>query len=159
MRNRSGSSCQNFDGMFRVQSNDQDESKRPLAGLVVRDNDGSSRTLDADCSDQDSGELLCPSQLHGAISFMFQEFATPTGLRGNLLSGEYGRLCGCNPTIHPALLPGRHEAVLIAIPRRPNLGVKHAWLRRSTQGHKVRWRRQWLSGIADASIPGFTTAC
>ena len=41
----------------RVPSNDVNEDKRP---------DG--------CGPSDSGEALCPSQLHGAINFMFQAF-------------------------------------------------------------------------------------
>lgn len=75
-----------------VRSNDLDEAKRPRAGTVILDEDGTSRVLAADCKNTDTGELKCPSQLHGAIGFIFQEFGTPTGELAVLSRDEYRRL-------------------------------------------------------------------
>jgi len=71
----------------RLPSNDVLEAKRPVV-------DGHT------CGPTDSGTLLCPSQLHGAITFMHQEFGTPTGavallprdeMRALWLDAEYPR--------------------------------------------------------------------
>jgi len=64
-----------FPGFSHVTSNDEDVAKRP-----------------AGCGKDDSGERSCPSQLHGAIGFMFQEFGTPTGSRAEMALDEYRRL-------------------------------------------------------------------
>ena len=65
----------------KLPSNDVLESKRPST-----------------CGPTDSGPELCPSQLHGAINFLHEEFGTPTGesalmpvadMRRLWLKGEY----------------------------------------------------------------------
>jgi len=74
-----------------VPSNDVDVSKRPRQGTSVPDGQ-TTRTLTAVCAPNDSGETKCPSQLHGAIGFMFQEFGTPTGTNAEMPSHEYANL-------------------------------------------------------------------
>ena len=65
----------------KLPTNDVLESKRPST-----------------CGPTDSGPELCPSQLHGAINFLHEEFGTPTGesalmpvadMRRLWLEGEY----------------------------------------------------------------------
>ena len=54
-----------FEGLLSetIGSNDMDESKRPMQGLTLIDSSGVTRTLTANCTDFDSGEERCPSQV------------------------------------------------------------------------------------------------
>ena len=54
---------------------DIDDPKRPSVGGVV-------------CSEAHSGPEACPSQLHGSIATLFQEFAHPSGPWGTLSRAE-----------------------------------------------------------------------
>lgn len=60
----------------QVPSNDVETSKRP-----------------PNCrGPKTSGQANCPSQIYGGINFFFQEFATPTGVKGKIPKDEYTRL-------------------------------------------------------------------
>merc|ERR1719183_1599567 len=52
-------------------------------------NDGLEEKRPAGCSKTSSGRLTCPSDLHGSLTFMFMEFATPTGIRAFATRDEY----------------------------------------------------------------------
>merc|ERR550514_1214874 len=52
-------------------------------------NDGLEAKRVAGCSATSSGRLTCPSDLHGSLTFMFMEFATPTGIRAFASKDEY----------------------------------------------------------------------
>ena len=66
-----------------------DHEKDPVTGhfsfnfgsnpMVLPSNDVDETQRPATCTWKDSGPELCPSALHGAINFMFQEYGTPTG--------------------------------------------------------------------------------